>query len=383
MNVLIDIPLISKSGGSTRHLQNFISALERSKTDINYFMTIDKSLASLVDFSHVKKTNIVYIDKSSKFKSIKYTFYGYRNIITSYDIAIVVSLINIGFIFPPIPQVNFQRNALTYSKNIPTDGGLKSKLRNHIERLLFIKIMKDSACVVIPTRAMQEMIMNFTNDRRINFCILPHAINLQELKVKHIPQDKSARFLERDNNKRLLYVSHFMPHKNHFILIDALSNLISRGCNVKLYLTIDKRDWPTGYTDLISKLKSLNLVEHVVLLSRTSASEVSYLYRNSDIFAFPSLCESFGFPLMEAMACGSALVVADTPVNREICSEAALYHDPYSSIDLADKVYEILKDRNLFLDLKERSYERFHSTNLSWDEYVTRFEKILKGIDRN
>ena len=380
MRTLIEASTIVKAGGSTRHLQNFIVNLDRTTSDNTYFLAIRRNIEDLKLPSNLKKIKVIRIDKSSLYKRMKYLFYDYKKIIKKYEIDIIVSLVNIGFVRPPIPQINFQQNSLMYYKHHLKDLKLKEKIMICIKRKLLIGAMKNSVYVVTPTLAMQDMIKCFIKNQ-INFIVLSHALNYQELKNPgELPEEIMKKF--KNNFIKVLYISHFMPHKNHLLLIDAINLLKQRDWKIKLYMTIDEKDWLGGYDILIGKIKKLDLKETIELLPRVPASEVSNLYLMSDIFVFPSLCESFGFPMMEAMACELPLVVADTPVNREICDDAALYHDPNSSANLADKIEIFLKNPKLLLEYKNKSYERFNNRNITWEEYVKKFEEILESISR-
>jgi len=380
MKILIDVPPIVKAGGSTRHLQNFIMHLDKTSSDNIYFLVIDSNLEDLVKIpNNLNKIKVIRIDKLPRFKHMKYLFYGYKKIVKKYGIDIIVSLVNLGFIKPPIPQVNFQRDSILYYKYHFENSTLKEKIRITMVRKLLIAVMKNSVSVITPTVAMQDMIKEFVKNE-INFIVLPHAINYQELITpKELPAEIFKKF-KKNNYKKILYVSHFMPHKNHLLLVNAIGLLKQRGWRIKLYMTIDKNDWTDGWHSLTKKIKELDLDRNVELLPRISASAVSNLYLLSDIFVFPSLCESFGFPMMEAMACELPLVVADTSVNREICGDAALYHDPNSGIDLANTIETFLKSPEILLEYKIKSYKQFSQRNISWGEYVKKFEDIVESI---
>ena len=56
------------------------------------------------------------------------------------------------------------------------------------------------------------------------------------------------------------------------------------------------------------------------------------------MFVFPSLVESFGHPLVEAMAAGLPIAASDIPVHREVCGDAAIYFDPFDPNELADRI---------------------------------------------
>jgi glycosyltransferase involved in cell wall biosynthesis len=101
-----------------------------------------------------------------------------------------------------------------------------------------------------------------------------------------------------------------------------------------------------------------------------SECEVQQLYRNADIFVFPSFCESFGHPMVEAMAHGLPIVAADTPVNREICAGAALYFRPLDPGDLAEKVKLVGSDQALTEKLRRSGRHRV--ADFRWEDHVER-----------
>jgi glycosyltransferase involved in cell wall biosynthesis len=98
---------------------------------------------------------------------------------------------------------------------------------------------------------------------------------------------------------------------------------------------------------------------------------MQHLYLDSDIFVFPSLTESFGFPMAEAMSYGLPIVASDTPVNREICGGAAVYFSPQNPEDLARQVRRVAADQVLCQRLRTEGRQRA-ATMCRWEEHVSR-----------
>ena len=103
------------------------------------------------------------------------------------------------------------------------------------------------------------------------------------------------------------------------------------------------------------------------------------LYQENDIFVFPSLVESFGHPLVEAMASGLPIIASDIPVHREICADAAVYFDPLDPDDLADKIVALSNNKNLFQDLREEGMKRV-KMYFNWKDHVVRLVKIIEQV---
>ena len=114
-----------------------------------------------------------------------------------------------------------------------------------------------------------------------------------------------------------------------------------------------------------------DVAQCVEFLGPLPNEQVQDLYRRADLFVFPSLCESFGHPMVEAMAHGLPIVASDTPVNREICGEAALYFRSRDPKDLAEKVQRLYADAGLWRKCAESGFARTVGF-FKWKDHVAR-----------
>lgn len=85
-------------------------------------------------------------------------------------------------------------------------------------------------------------------------------------------------------------------------------------------------------------LRRLGLEERVIHLGRVADADLGSLYRSASVIVVPSLCEGFGFALLEAQALGAPLACSDIPVFRELVGEAAEFFDPRIAESLAGAV---------------------------------------------
>ena len=96
----------------------------------------------------------------------------------------------------------------------------------------------------------------------------------------------------------------------------------------------------------------------VVVTGYVTDEELSHLYREADVFVYPSFYEGFGLPVLEAMACGTPVVTANTSSFPEVVGEAGIMVDPCEPQQLADAIGSVVCDRDLSRSLVERGMRR-------------------------
>ncbi len=137
----------------------------------------------------------------------------------------------------------------------------------------------------------------------------------------------------------VLCVSNFLRHKNLERLLAAFQMLRNEGSEFDLVIVGGAADqWPA----LGEFVRNEGLQEHVHFPGYVKDEDLPRLYAAATLFVFPSLYEGFGLPPLEAMACGTQVVVADTPSQREIVGDSGIYVDPRSVAAIAAGMREAL-----------------------------------------
>lgn len=128
-----------------------------------------------------------------------------------------------------------------------------------------------------------------------------------------------------------LYVMNYTLQKNLGYLLDALARAKAERLPVRVRLTSKLADGPpaTEAADR-ERIARDGLVEagYLELAGPQHGAALRQAYADADACVFPSICEAFGHPMVEALALGRPLVCADRPFAREICGDHALYVDP-------------------------------------------------------
>jgi glycosyltransferase involved in cell wall biosynthesis len=160
----------------------------------------------------------------------------------------------------------------------------------------------------------------------------------------------------------ILHVGSLHPRKNLVRLVEAFALVKDALGDLSLVLA-GHPGWE--YDRLLDKIGELGLAGRVILTGYVSDEERAALYQGARVYAFPSLYEGFGFPALEAMACGVPVVCSNTSSLPELVADAALTVEPLDVPGLAEAIKRLLVDEHLRRDLVERGHRRVRL--FSWD----------------
>ena len=176
-----------------------------------------------------------------------------------------------------------------------------------------------------------------------------------------LPANRVAEFRHRRElpERFLLHVGTLQPRKNIPLLLDALAQL---GPDAPPLLLVGGKGWL--YEDIFDRVMTLGLRDRVHFAGYVDDDELPLWYNAATALVFPSLYEGFGLPIVEALACGTPVVAADTSSLPEAGGAAARYFDPADPADLAAKLVEVLGDNDLRDRL--RADGPIQATRFSW-----------------
>ncbi|MDQ6879995.1 MAG: glycosyltransferase family 4 protein [Candidatus Dormibacteraeota bacterium] len=149
----------------------------------------------------------------------------------------------------------------------------------------------------------------------------------------------------------VLYAGSFEPRKNLARALSAFAELTSRGFPHQLVAVVERQ---SGHAATIrAHLDKLGVRDRVRFQCNLPESDLRALYTHADVLFFPSLAEGFGFPPLQAAACGLPVVTSDLPVLRANMQGEAIFVDPLDVGAMADGLHRALSDRKLRNRLRE------------------------------
>lgn len=268
---------------------------------------------------------------------------------------------------PGVPQVLFLQQSLFLSEEAMRAH--RSTARDGIEIALhasfWIPTMKKSArnceLVVVQTDTMREWVRDRLGVSDAKLCVLPPALPIGA----PTESGPSLRRGPGPSRPRVLYVGSARAYKNLRVLTEVAELARQRGQDWQFHLTTSR--------DLA--VENPNIVFH----GHLSTEALSALYESADVLVMPSLVETVGLPLLEAMQHRCPVVAADRPYAREICGRAALYFDPLSPESLYEVIRALLADVTLQEQLRDAAaveLARFPSER----EWAARWVRLAQGV---
>lgn len=176
--------------------------------------------------------------------------------------------------------------------------------------------------------------------------------------------------------KYLLYLGTLEPRKNIERLILAYSQLKNENINLPKLVLAGGKGWM--YDRIFEMIRSLHLEQDVVFTGYINQEDVPILMKGALAFLFPSIYEGFGMPPLEAMACGTPVLVSYTASLPEVVGDAGILVDPYSIESIKRGIELIVRDKDLRSDLSQKGLER--AKNFTWERSAQLLHKLLSRL---
>lgn len=168
------------------------------------------------------------------------------------------------------------------------------------------------------------------------------------------------------------------PKKNTERTLIAYSHYLEKS-NVKRKLLMADLD-RSFLDDIIEKNHIENIKDYMVIPGYIKNADLPYVYNNAFAFLYTSLRESFGIPLLEAMACGTPVITSNTSSMPEIGGSEALMVNPQNADEITEKMLLLEEDNTIYQKQKEIGIRR--AQQFSWkytaEQLLTVYEDVYK-----
>ena len=259
-----------------------------------------------------------------------------------------------------VPTVVALRNLNIYDRRFYDTRRLRV-----LERLVRLGLRRAER-VVFPSRAAADLITKRIPLPPERIAVIPHGVARDAFAEGDAPS-------AADVPPYLFLPAALERHKNIPVLLECLAHVKDPRLQV----------WVAGGADLDPAceaalrriVQSLRVESRVRFLGRVPYREILGLYRGAVALVFPSLIETFGHPLLEAMVAGTPIVAADIPSFREIAGDTALYFPARDPVRLAQVIDQMRREPQATRVRVERGFRR--AQEFSWSRSVDRLCEVF------
>ncbi len=377
MRILIHALAVRQHGGTARHLLNFLPALGAVTPEHHYTLYVDQE--ALLPAMPANIT-VHQLSVRTAWQRLWWDVQELPAAVKQTQSDAVWNLLGFGALNAGVPQIMFQRApgyyCRHYLKAVPARVQGEATLRRWWQAV----VMRRSSHIITPTAAMRDMIRRHHPDiPQQQFSVIPHAFRPEALAGELTPELQRHFADLPPAALTLLYIGHILPYKDLLFMLEVFAT-VRQQVQRPLYwfLTIDREDWPEGYTKFLERRQSLNLEREVILLGKLPGNVIGALYRACDVVLFTSLCESFGWPLLEATSLAKPLLAVDTPLNREMAGTGAAYYAPGDAEGATQGLVQLLSDEKLRQRLGAAGRRHFEETQIDWQRYVLQCHQVTQ-----
>ncbi|OGI95363.1 hypothetical protein A2917_02240 [Candidatus Nomurabacteria bacterium RIFCSPLOWO2_01_FULL_42_17] len=231
--------------------------------------------------------------------------------------------------------------------------------------------------IIYPSE-MARKLLEKLNKKEKKTAVISNGINTAEFKPSAIG-DFYNRFKIPDNSTKLLFVGRLFPEKSIDTLIKAIPYIRQKHVDTHVMIV--------GAGHLRAKLeklaRELEVIQHVTFLGLVSDEDKVLAYNACDIFVLPSIAELEGMVVLEAMACGKPIIIADAEMSasRYFVDGNGFLFKKYNYKDLAEQALKLILDADLRKKLGEVSLA--NSKNYDIHQSVAKLEEVYYSALKN
>lgn len=368
MKILIDARFLGTTTGIGRYVSELVIGLEKIDKENKYYVLINR------------ENEDKYNPSNSNFEKVivDIPWYGLRE---QFEIPKILNKIKPDLVhFPHFNTPFFCRYPFVVtihdliltrypSQRATTLSPIKYFFKNILYRIIISRAVKKSKKIITVSEFTKNDIVKYfrVNDSKI---IVTYE-GVSDTLIKN--ENNASSILEKLNieNKFLLYVGNAYPHKNLEFLINACSKYHDK--ELKLVL-VGREDY---FYKRLKQYVSGNNISNIIFAGYVRDEDLLYLYQKCEAYVFPSLCEGFGLPPLEAMQNNAVVLSSNYSCLPEILKDCAIYFDPKNEDDFVDKLQIVINDQDL------RNRLRINSKQLlceySWEKMVEETLEVYRG----
>jgi len=237
--------------------------------------------------------------------------------------------------------------------------------------------VKHATTIIVPSASTKDDIMHFYKCTGKKIKVVHHGFDPLDISEKEVSdvfsKSEIFKYFEiKKDSKYIFFVGRLENKKNLVRLVEAFYEFSRVHDDYRLILAGSRG---VGADRIVKMVNKLRLADKVIMPGYITDSEKAALYKYCTVFAFPSLYEGFGFPILEAFNFKKPVLTSHVSCLPEVAGEAAHYVDPYDPENIAMGLEKLVNDINYSDRLVKLGNERLQLFN--WEKAVKQTYKNL------
>lgn len=378
MRIGIDARLFgprTAGGGLGRYIQQLITHLANIDQENEYILFLRKSnwdefeetlkfKKVLADYQWYSLEEQLKMPQKIKEANVDLMHFPHFNVPLMNKAPFVVTIHDLILLEHPTKRAS-KLGPLTYAAK---HAGYKKVISQALNR---------SRAVIVPSEYTKQSILKYfprTDESKIK--VVYEGLSRLGQEDSEDPE-KDSEFLRELKIKKpfIMYVGNSYPHKNLETLVKSFARVLDVKPDLQLVL-VGQRNYFSERVEKETLGLGLKVPEEVNFTGFVEDRDLAKLYRQASLYVFPSLCEGFGLPPLEAMAAGLPVASSNSSCLPEVLGSAAIYFNPKDEQDITNVILEGLDNTGLRNTLKQTA--RLQIKKYSWKKMANDILQIYK-----
>ncbi len=256
---------------------------------------------------------------------------------------------------------------------------LYQKFGNMYRRFVVPKVVKKAEKIITVSEFEKNRIKKFFNLNDEKVVAIYNGVGEHFKKIQDKNYLKNIKLKYNLPDKYFFFLGNTDPKKNTIGVLKAYSEYLKNNEDDIKLVMLDYDE-----EELIKLLKQINdedLRKNIFLTGYVVNTDLPAIYNLAEIFLYPSLRESFGIPMLEAMACGTPVITSNTSSMPEVAGDAAILIDPFKPEQITEAIIEILNNEHRKQDLITKGLKRVKQ--FSWENMALENLKLYNKVLQN
>jgi alpha-1,3-rhamnosyl/mannosyltransferase len=245
-------------------------------------------------------------------------------------------------------------------------------------RTRLAEVVERSSAVIVDSLATRSLVVDCFPSCEMKIEVVHLAAGPQFIKKDVDRRSLLRHGIDGANRRIVMSPGVFTERKNIPRFLDAFASLPAGIKKDVLVVLVGNRRKNKPFPPILEAVARNGLEKSVLIVPNLPHHDLVALYNLAHALVFPSLCEGFGLPVLEAMQCGCPVITSNRSSLPEVGGDAALYCDPMDRDSMASALGKLLDDDGLHRDLRQKGLGR--AAEFSWEKTAMGTHAVYEKI---